>query len=55
MNEYAAVQLGMSLGLSISQNHEGKSMIDGMRWDYWCRLKDQEVTTFRGNQLVKEQ
>lgn len=32
----------------------GATLIDGMRWDYWMRLKDRETTTFRGRVCVKE-
>lgn len=29
-------------------------MVDGARIDVWMRIKDKEVTVFRGRQLVKE-
>ena len=32
----------------------GNYLIDGLRWDYWMRLKDREATSFRGRVLVKE-
>lgn len=44
-----------SRGLEVTRHAgTGSTLIDGMRWDFWMRLRDRETTAFRGKQLVKE-
>ena len=49
-----AVQLAHTKELEVTVHPgTGSTMIDSMRWDYWLRLHNREVTMFRGRTAVK--
>lgn len=49
-----AVQLAEAQALPVTFNRAGQPMVDGMRADFWLRLRNKETVAFNGSRITKE-